>query len=57
MANHHVLPKVIRVKKRGMVNFAGFHQILVYKPGTGPEEITVPAFPPTCLSLQAGPTR
>jgi|SRR6185503_8643472 plastocyanin len=47
-ANHHVLPRVIRVKKGGVVNFAvaGFHQILVYKPGTGPEDITVPPFPP-----------
>jgi plastocyanin len=47
-ANHHVLPRVIRVKLGGVVNFvvAGFHQIFVYKPGTKPEDITVPAFPP-----------
>ena len=48
VANHHVLPKVIRVKEGGVVNFAvaGFHQIFVYKPGTNPEDIDVPAFPP-----------
>lgn len=47
-ANHHVLPRVIRVKEGGVVNFvvAGFHQIFVYQPGTQPEDITVPAFPP-----------
>ena len=47
-ANHHVLPRVIRVKRGGVVNFvvAGFHQIFVYKPGTKPEDLTVPAFPP-----------
>jgi hypothetical protein len=35
-ANHHVMPKTIRVRKGGTVNFvvAGFHQIFVYKPGT-----------------------
>jgi len=47
-ANHHVLPRVIRVKEGGVVNFAvaGFHQIFVYKPGTQPDDIVVPAFPP-----------
>ena len=47
-ANHHVLPKVIRVKEGGVVNFvvSGFHQIFVYKPGTQPEDLVVPAFPP-----------
>jgi len=47
-ANHHVLPSVIRVKEGGVVNFvvAGFHQIFVYKPGTEPGDIVVPAFPP-----------
>ena len=47
-ANHHVLPRVIRVKEGGVVNFvvAGFHQIFVYKPGTRPDDIVVPAFPP-----------
>jgi plastocyanin len=48
VANHHVLPRVIRVKEGGVVNFAvsGFHQIFVYKPGTKPEDIDVPTFPP-----------
>jgi hypothetical protein len=36
------------VKEGGVVDFVvgGFHQIFVYKPGTKPEDITVPAFPP-----------
>jgi plastocyanin len=44
-ANHHVLPQTIRVKAGGVVNFvvAGFHQIFVYQPGRGPEDIVVPA--------------
>ncbi len=48
VANHHVLPSVIRVKAGGVVNFvvSGFHQVFVYKPGTKPEDIDVPAFPP-----------
>jgi plastocyanin len=47
-ANHHVLPNTIEVKAGGVVNFivAGFHQIVVYNPGTGVEDITLPAFPP-----------
>lgn len=34
-ANHHVLPRTIRVKAGGVVNFAvaGFHQIFVYEQG------------------------
>lgn len=44
-ANHHVLPQTTRVKTGGVVNFvvAGFHQIMIYKPGTAPEGIVVPA--------------
>jgi plastocyanin len=40
-ANHHILPRVIRVKQGGVVNFvvAGFHWILVYKPGTDAEDV------------------
>jgi plastocyanin len=47
-ANHHVLPKTIEVKAGGVVNFAvgGFHQIVIYNPGTDIGDITVPAFPP-----------
>jgi hypothetical protein len=43
--NHHVLPQTIHVKAGGVVNFAvaGFHQIFVYQPGRGPEDIVVPA--------------
>jgi len=44
-ANQHVLPKQIKVKSGGVVNFvvAGFHQVFVYNPGTSPEDIAVPA--------------
>ena len=43
-ANHHVLPATIRVGKGGVVTFqvAGFHQVIVYKPGTRAENIGVP---------------
>lgn len=50
-ANHHVLPRTIRLKAGGVVNFAvaGFHQIFVYQPGVGPADIdlstTSPPFP------------
>jgi hypothetical protein len=42
--NHHVLPKRIKVKKGGVINFvvAGFHNIVVYKPGVRVEQIGVP---------------
>lgn len=43
--NHHILPQTIRVKAGGVVNFvvAGFHNIFVYLPGRGPDDIVVPA--------------
>jgi hypothetical protein len=39
--NHHVLPRVIEVKAGGVVNFAvgGFHQIFVYNPGKGVDDV------------------
>jgi plastocyanin len=47
-ANHHVLPNTIEVKAGGVVNFAvaGFHQIVIYNPGTDIDDIVLPAFPP-----------
>jgi plastocyanin len=47
-ANHHILPNTIEVKAGGVVNFAvaGFHQIVIYNPGTDIDDIVVPAFPP-----------
>ena len=47
-ANHHVLPKTIEIKAGGVVNFAvaGFHQIVVYRPGIDARDIVPPAFPP-----------
>jgi plastocyanin len=43
-ANHHVLPKRIKVKRGGVVNFvvAGFHQPMVYFPGVTPATIALP---------------
>ena len=47
-ANHHVLPNTIEIKAGGAVNFAvaGFHQIVVYRPGVKVENIVLPPFPP-----------
>jgi plastocyanin len=47
-ANHHILPNTIEVKAGGVVNFivAGFHQIVVYNPGTDIDDIVIPEFPP-----------
>jgi hypothetical protein len=44
VVNHVILPKKIKVKQGGVVHFlvAGFHQLVVYKPGTEPEDIVVP---------------
>ena len=46
-ANHHVLPRTIEVQAGGVVHFvvSGFHQILVYTPGTGVEDIQIPPSP------------
>ena len=46
--NHVILPDHIKVTQGGVVHFlvAGFHQPVVYKPGTKPEDIVVPPPPP-----------
>ena len=46
-ANHHVLPRMIHVQAGGVVNFnvAGFHQIFVYNPGKGPDDVVLPVDP------------
>jgi hypothetical protein len=43
-ANHHILPPVIDVKAGGVVNFAvaGFHQIFIYNPGKGVDDVEGP---------------
>jgi hypothetical protein len=50
-ANHHeLIPRQIRIKAGGTVNFiiAGFHQVIVYDDGTQPGEIdTAVTVPPT----------
>lgn len=42
--NHVMLPKDVKVNQGGVVHFlvAGFHQPVVYKPGTEPTDIQVP---------------
>src|SRR5712691_548682 len=42
--NHAILPHKIKVKQGGVVHFlvAGFHQVVVYNPGTKPDDIIVP---------------
>ncbi len=42
--NHVIIPNAINTKLDGVVHFlvAGFHQVVVYKPGTQPEDILVP---------------
>jgi hypothetical protein len=49
-ANHHILPGGIHVRTGGVVNFnvAGFHQIFVYNPGKGPDDV-VPNVDPMAL--------
>ena len=46
-ANHHVLPGMIHVQVGGVVNFnvSGFHQIFIYNPGKGPDDVVLPADP------------
>jgi len=50
--NHQVLPKMIHVQAGGVVNFnvAGFHQIFIYNPGKGPEDV-VPNVNPAALFI------
>jgi len=42
--NHAVLPYKIKVKQGGVVHFlvAGFHQVVVYNPGTKHDDVDVP---------------
>jgi hypothetical protein len=44
LVNHVIIPNAINTKLDGVVHFlvAGFHQVVVYKPGTQPEDILVP---------------
>jgi hypothetical protein len=43
--NHHVLPPEIKIRQDGVVHFlvGGFHMVVVYKPGTDVNDISVPA--------------
>jgi hypothetical protein len=57
-ANHHILPREIRVRKDGVVNFvvAGFHQIIVFAPGVVLGQIVVPAAPALFIYDPAPPS-
>jgi hypothetical protein len=42
--NHAILPDEIQMKEGGVLHFlvAGLHQVVVYSPGTTPEDIVIP---------------
>ena len=44
VVNHVIIPDEIELKQGGVVHFlvAGFHQPIVYNPGTEPDDIVVP---------------
>jgi hypothetical protein len=44
-ANHQILPPEIKVRQGGVVHFliSGFHMLVMFNPGTGTEDIVVPA--------------
>jgi hypothetical protein len=50
--NHVIIPNEIKVKQGGVVHFlvAGFHQVIVYKPGTQPEDIVIPPGAPLFIN-------
>lgn len=47
-AQDNLIPRTSVITAGGEVTFdiAGFHQPMIYEPGTRPEDIDVPAFPP-----------
>jgi hypothetical protein len=50
--NHVILPGDIQLKEGGVVHFlvAGFHQVVIYNPGTAPEDIVVPPGTPLFIN-------
>jgi len=63
-ARDNLIPRTSVISAGGNVTFvvAGFHQVMIYEPGTAPEDIVVPPFPPNLfmnfdggLLLAAGP--
>ena len=50
--NHVVIPNNINTRLDGVVHFlvAGFHQVVVYKPGTQPEDIDLTGPDPTFIN-------
>jgi len=52
VVNHVIIPDEITVKQGGVVHFlvAGFHQPVVYKPGTQPEDIVIPSGAPLFIN-------
>src|SRR5688572_24465565 len=56
--NHVILPDDIHVKAGGVVHFlvAGLHQVVVYNPGTTPEDIVIPPENPFFINDPTTPT-
>ncbi len=54
-ATDNLIPRTSVISAGGNVTFdvAGFHQVAVYRAGTQPEDITVPAFPPNLFITDA----
>jgi hypothetical protein len=52
IVNHVVIPNQIDTKLDGVVHFlvAGFHQVVVYKPGTQPDDIVIPPGAPLFIN-------
>jgi hypothetical protein len=52
VVNHVIIPNQIDTKLGGVVHFlvAGFHQVVVYKPGTQPEDIVIPPGAPLFIN-------
>src|SRR5262245_8952127 len=50
--NHVIIPNQINTKLDGVVHFlvAGFHQVVVYKPGTKAEDIVIPPGAPLFIN-------
>jgi hypothetical protein len=59
LVNHVIIPNAINTKLDGVVHFlvAGFHQVVVYKPGTQPEDILVPGSGTLSPTRTTGTTR
>ena len=55
--NHAMVPDEVKVDHDGVVHFlvAGFHQVVVYTPGTRPEDIVIPPGNPLFIDDSTNP--